>query len=101
MKRRRRRIELKTVDSHPHQCKTCFARFATKEEHKKHVKKKHNGTETPYKTPDFWKDLPKVTPSMVGLKCVVCGKPSVYKKVRHCKECHSNYCKQNAKLHSN
>ena len=32
--------------------------------------------------------------------CLICReKPSVYKKVRHCRECHSLYCKKNYLLH--
>jgi len=31
--------------------------------------------------------------------CIICGKrPSAYKKVRHCKICHSRYRKHNVKL---
>jgi hypothetical protein len=31
--------------------------------------------------------------SQVGKPCLVCGKPSAYKRVRHCKKCHSEYNK--------
>ena len=38
--------------------------------------------------------------SMVGQTCLICGKkPSIYEKVRHCKECHSEYCKENTVMH--
>ena len=32
--------------------------------------------------------------------CNICGEgPAVYEKVCHCKQCHSDYNKDNAKLH--
>jgi len=35
-----------------------------------------------------------------GKVCLLCGEnPSVYENVRHCKKCHLEYCKANAKLH--
>lgn len=31
-------------------------------------------------------------------KCKNCGQPVAYEKVRHCRECHSEYCKINYAL---
>jgi hypothetical protein len=35
-----------------------------------------------------------------GETCLICGrKPSVYERVRHCRECHSKYNKKNYRMH--